>query len=87
MANSLMSFLGNMTGGRGGNILMQAVGAMMRGDSPQDFLRSLAQTRPELRGINLNDLDGEAQRICREHGKNADEIADKIKQIVSTMTQ
>ena len=44
MANSLLNFLGGMTGGSGGgNILMQAIGAMLRGDSPQDFMQIAGQ--------------------------------------------
>lgn len=86
MANSLMNLLGGMTGGSGGNsILMQAIGAFMRGDSPKDFMRSLANSNPQLRGINLDDLDGEAQRICRERGVDAEKLADKIKQTVASM--
>ena len=74
MANSLMSlFSGN------GNMLLQAFGAMMRGESPQAFLQGLAQTRPELRGVDLNDINGSAQRICRERGVDPDKLAEEIK--------
>ena len=75
MANSLMSFF---TGN--GSIMMRAVGAMMRGESPQDFLRALANTRPELRGIDLNDINGSAERLCRERGVDAEKLAEQIKQ-------
>ena len=81
MANSLMSFLGGMTGGNS-NIFMQAVGAMMRGESPRDFMRQLANTNPALRGINLDDLNGEAQRICSEHGVDAGKLTAEIKQTI-----
>ena len=78
MANSLMSILSGITGGSG-NMFMQAVGAFMRGESPQDFLRNMAQTNPALRGIDLNDINGSAQRICQEHGVDADKLASEIK--------
>ena len=81
MANSLMGIFGNMMGGNG-NIFTQAVGAMMRGESPRDFMRQLASTNPALRGINLDDLNGEAQRICQEHGVDAGKLTAEIKQTI-----
>ena len=33
----------------------------------------------------LGDLEGEAQRICRERGVDAEKLADKIKQTVASM--
>jgi len=78
MANPLMGIFG---GGNGG-LFMQAVGAMMRGESPQDFMRNLANTNPALRGIDLNDINGSARRICQERGVDADKLAAEIKQKV-----
>ena len=47
--------IGGMTGGGGmGNIFMKAVGAMLRGESPQDFMRGLANTEPKLRGLDCS---------------------------------
>lgn len=82
MANSLMNFFSGMMSGGNGNIFMQAVGAMMRGESPRDFMRQLANTNPALRGINLDDLNGEAQRICSEHGVDAGKLTAEIKQTI-----
>ena len=79
MANSLMSIFGGMMSGNG-NLFTQAVGAMMRGESPRDFMRQLASTNPALRGINLDDLNGEAERICREHGQDPQKLTQEIKQ-------
>ena len=77
MANSLMSILGNISGNS--NLLLQAFGAMMRGESPQDFMRGLAQTRPELRGIDLSDINGAANKLCRERGVDPGKLASQIK--------
>jgi hypothetical protein len=77
-----MGIFGNMMGGGNGNIFTQAVGAMMRGESPRDFMRQLASTNPALRGINLDDLNGEAQRICTEHGVDAGKLTAEIKQSI-----
>ena len=85
MANSLMSILGGITGGGSGNLFMQAVGAFMRGESPQAFLKSLANSRPELGGIDLNDISGEAARICRERGVDPAKMTEQIKQAIANM--
>lgn len=84
MANSIMSFLGNMSGANG-SLLMKAVGAMMRGESPQQFMRSLAQSNPELGGIDLSNLNGEAQRICKERGVDPNKLTEQIKQTIANM--
>lgn len=52
------------------NIMMQAVGAMMRGETPQSFLQNLAKTRPELQGLDLNNLDQTAEKLYREKGQD-----------------
>lgn len=85
MANPLMNILGGFSGGGGNSLLFQAVGAMMRGESPQDFVRNLANTRPELKGIDLNDINGAAQKVCREHGVDAEKLTAEITQKVSAM--
>jgi hypothetical protein len=36
------------------NIMMQAVGAMMRGETPQSFLQNLAKSNPALQGLDLS---------------------------------
>ena len=77
MANSLFSILGNISGNS--NMLLQAFGAMMRGESPQDFMRGLAQTRPELRGIDLSDINGAANKLCRERGVDPGKLEAQIK--------
>jgi hypothetical protein len=80
MANSLMSFLGNFGGSS--NIMMQAVGAFMRGDSPQAFLQNLARTNPNLRGLDLTDINATAQKVCSEHGVDANKLAADIKNML-----
>ena len=77
MANSLMSILGNISGNS--NMLLQAFGAMMRGESPQAFLQNLAQTNPALRGLDLNDINGSAEKLCRERGVDPGKLEAQIK--------
>ena len=83
MANPLMGILGGLGGGN--NLFMQAVGAMFRGESPQDFMRNLANSRPELRGMDLTDINATAQKVCREHGVDAEKLTAQITQTVGSM--
>ena len=83
MANPLMNILGGL--GNGNNIMMQAIGAMMRGESPRDFLQGLANTNPQLRGLDLTDINATAQKVCAEHGVDANKLTAEIKQSVGKM--
>lgn len=51
-------------------VLMQAVGAMMRGESPQQFLQNLAQTNPQLQNLDLSNPNKAAEELCRQSGKD-----------------
>ena len=48
MQNPILQMLQSGSQTPQSNIMMQAVGAMMRGESPQTFLQNLAKTMPEL---------------------------------------
>ena len=61
------------------NLMMQAFGAMMRGESPQAFMKNLANTNPQLQGLNLDDLEGTARSLCEKNNVNMEELAEKIK--------
>lgn len=82
MANPLLSLLGMGGGNDGTAILLQAVGAAMRGESAQDFMTRLANERPELRQVDLGDLQGSAQKLCQQHGINANDLAKKIDGVI-----
>lgn len=78
MPNPIMSlFSGSNT-----SILLQAVGAAMRGESAQDFMSRLAQERPELKQINLGDLQGSAQKLCAQKGVDANQLAQKLDGVI-----
>lgn len=85
--SSLFDMLGGMTGagGNSSNILLQAVGAAMRGESPQAFMKRLANQHPQLKKMNLDDLQSTAQQLCQQKGVNADEVAKKIDNIIDPM--
>ena len=68
------------------NMMLQALGAMMRGESPKDFLKNLANTNPQLQGLNLGDLEGTAKALCDKNNVNMNELADKIKDFAKSNT-
>ena len=83
--NPLMSMI---TGGQGGSfmsLMMQAVGAAMRGESPQAFLQNLAQTNPQLRGMDLNNLENTARALAQQQGKDINALANEVKATVNKL--
>ena len=87
--NSLLSMLGNMGGASGGAngsaILMQAVGAAMRGESPQQFMKKLANAHPQLKKVNLDDLMGSAQQLCQQNGVDVNEVKQQLDNAINPM--
>jgi hypothetical protein len=76
---NLMNLMGNP-------MIKQAFGAMMRGESPQAFLKNLAQTNPQLQGMNFDDLEGTARTLCQQNNVNMNELADKIREFANSNT-
>jgi hypothetical protein len=66
-----------------GNLIMfQAIGAALRGESPQKFLKNLANQHPQLKRMNLDDLMGSAQQLAQQNGVNIDDVTKQIDSIV-----
>ncbi len=65
-------------------MLKQAMGAMMRGESPQAFLKNLANTNPQLQGLNLDDLEGTARTLCQKNNVNMEQLADQIREFANS---
>lgn len=82
-----MNIFSALSGGGSGltQILMQAVGAYMRGETPQDFMKKLARSRPELKGLDLDDLEGTANKLAQQNGTTVDAVAATVKQKVGGM--
>lgn len=72
---SMLGMLGN------NKILMQAFGAMMRGESPRQFMSNLARTTPELQGLDLNNLEQAADQVCNERGVDKCSKVNEIKSL------
>ena len=60
------------------NIIMSAIGAMMRGENPQDFIKNLANTNPKLQGLDLDNLESTAKTLCERNNIDMNELAGKI---------
>ena len=68
----------------GQSVMMQAIGAMLRGESPQMFLQNLAKTNPQLQGLDLSkDLDKTAQELYSKNGKDYNQAKSDIQNKVS----
>ena len=89
--SGIMDFLGGIgtaSGGtNGGSILLQAVGAAMRGESAQSFMSRLANQHPQLKEVDLNDLQGSAQKLCQQQGVNSDELTKQLDGIIDPLIQ
>lgn len=79
--NPLMMLTGN------NNMMMQALGAMMRGESPQAFLKNLANTNPQLQGLDLDNLEGTAKSLCDKNNIDMNQLADKIREFANSNTK
>lgn len=70
---NLMGLMGN------NSMIIKAMGAMMRGESPSDFLRNLASSNPQLQGLDFDDLEGTARALCEKNNVNMEQLAEQIK--------
>lgn len=60
-------------------MMMQAFGAMMRGESPSMFLKNLANSNPQLQGLDLDNLEGTAKALCEKNNVNMEQLANQIR--------
>lgn len=79
-----------MSGGSAGSadfmsILMQMVGAAIRGESPQAFMKRLANQHPAMKKVNFNDLMGSAQQLAKENNVDIDQLKSKLDDTISPM--
>ena len=61
----------------------QAVGAAMRGESPEAFMKTLAQTNPQLKGLDLNNLEGAARSLANQKGADINQVAESVKNSIN----
>ena len=68
-------------------ILMQAVGAAMRGESPQNFMKRLANQHPQLKKMNLDDLQATANALAQQNGVNVDEVTQQLDNVINPLVK
>lgn len=83
--NSLLDMLGGGQQAAGTSILLQAIGAAMRGESPQAFMKRLANQHPQLKKMNLDDLQGTAQQLAKQNGVDTEGLTKELDSIVEPM--
>ena len=66
------------------NMMMQAMGAMMRGENPRSFIKNLANSNPQLQGLNLDDLQGTAKALCDKNNIDMNQLSDKIREFANS---
>ena len=66
------------------NIMMQAVGAMLRGETPQSFLQNLAKSNPALQGLDLNNPSQAAEQLYKDRGQDINVAKSSIMEKVNS---
>jgi len=84
VGNSLLSGGGNVSGAA---ILMQAIGAAMRGESPQAFMKRLATQHPQLRKMNLDNLPAAAQQLAQQNGVDVNQLAKELDTMIEPVVK
>jgi len=78
MVNPILQML-NSGSQQNNNIMFQAFGAMMRGESPQQFLKDLAKTDPRLQGLDLDNPNKAAEELYQSKGQDINAAKSDIK--------
>lgn len=66
--------------------VIQAIGAMMRGENPQTFMKNLASTNPALQGLDLDNLEETARTLCQKNNVDMNQLAEQIKGFANSNT-
>lgn len=80
--NPLMNLIGNSNNGM--NMMVKAFSAMMRGESPTDFLKNLAKTTPQLQGLDLDNLEGTAKDLCSQRNVDMNQLKSQIEEFANS---
>ena len=83
--NPLFSILSGGNSGGYMQVLMQAVGAAMRGESPEAFMKNLAQTNPQLKGLDMSNLEGTARSIAQQKGADLGQLTESVKSSINKL--
>ena len=80
--NPIMQMLTGNSNGT--NMMLKAFGAMMRGESPTDFLKNLAKTTPQLQGLDLDNLEGTAKDLCSQRNVDMNTLKTQIEEFANS---
>lgn len=69
------------------NLLMQAFGAALRGESPQQFMQNLANQHPQLRQYDLSNLQATAQQVCQQNNVNPNQVLNELDNTFNTLSK
>lgn len=83
LSNPILQMLQNGNQNPQSNIMMQAVGAMLRGETPQSFLQNLAKTYPELQGRDMSDPNRLAETLYQEKGQDINAAKSSVMEKIS----
>ena len=87
MVNPILQMLNSGNQIPQNNIMMQAVGAMIRGETPQSFLQNLAKSNPALQGLDLNNPSQAAEQLYKDKGQDINvaksSIMDKVNAFIN----
>lgn len=67
--------------------MLQAIAAMIKGESPQDFMMNLARTDSRLQGLDLNNLAGTAEKLYNSQGKDINQAKKEIIDNVNNLSK
>ena len=67
------------------NILMQAMGAALRGEDPHTFMQNLAAQHPQLKQYDLSNLSQAAQQVCQQNGVDMQSAIEQIDNLTSSI--
>ena len=84
MENPILQMLQSGSQNPQSNIMMQAVGAMLRGETPQSFLQNLAKTNPALQGLDLNNPSMAAEQLYKDKGQDINAAKTSVMDRVSS---
>jgi len=66
------------------NMMMQAMGAMMRGENPRSFLKNIANSNPQLQGLNLDNLQETAKALCEKNNIDMNQLSNQIREFANS---
>ena len=85
--NPILQTLGQGSKNNSNNVMLQAVAAMIRGESPQEFMKNLARTDSRLQGLDLNNLSGTAEKLYNSQGKDISQAKQDIIENVNNLSK